>query len=121
VNHVVIFNKRYSCDRADIIRLAKVKNPRLREVGCYFLTLFPDHASPENTVLHLLHKSDRYDLVWTCLHFEHTCMKDIEEIHSFLKKLSFFSGERDASLDLLDAFAQKLIILVPEVDKGIFY
>jgi hypothetical protein len=39
---------------------------------------------------------------------------------AFLKKLSFLSGEDSASLDLLDAFAEKLIILVPDVDKDIF-
>lgn len=123
MNNVVIFTKRYCCDSFVSAPIAELKNPVLGKAWHRFKRLFPDHPSGENTVLYLLEiKSNEWNLLWTCSHFECTYMDNIKEMGDFLEQLSSFCAEDYcASLDLLDAFAEKLMILVPNVDKDIFY
>lgn len=114
-----IFGKKFRCLKYYRVEIGKIKDDEIEMLYSMFVNAFPDHPSKENVVLYLLEKEDSRDLLWTCSHFEHGNVGDIAALSWFMNNLSYLSEFKTAFVELLDNFAECIIIKVPNVYSDI--
>lgn len=113
-----IFGKIYHCAKAVAFPMKDIKDRSLRELYELFETIDNAHTDEETVVVHFLYDATnkRVDMAWTCSHYEAQTIEDIGALLHFLLELrSDMNVESFIDVDLLDAFAEKLIILVSDV------
>lgn len=120
-NYVVVCRKSFRANRAFKLPMPCVENPYLIEIQKLFDAHDLAHTSAENTTLYLIESDHRYQLLWVCEHFEDATFMNIVELCGIMSAMTHLSSLAEidnitsVSIELLDVFAEKLIISIDGV------
>jgi len=123
--YIEICGKKFPARRAFVLPMAAVQNSYLTEIQALFDRYELHHASVEHTMLYLIESSYRFQLLWVCNHFEDSAFVNMVQLCGIMSVMAHLSDfvEVDnitsVSIELLDTFAEKLIISIDGVHDRI--
>lgn len=123
--YIEICGKRFPARRAFELPMEAVEKTYLIDIQALFDGHDLAHTSAENATLYLIEKDHRFQLLWVCNHFEDATFMNMVQLCGIMSAMTHLvtSGEVDSitsvTIELLDTFAEKLIISIDGVHDRI--
>jgi len=113
-NHIQFERQSYSCVKAKAFKIREIRDRSLLELYLYFKKVTNNaHTDVDSVeVTFLKQPYGHVDLLWTCNHFEGDDLESMIGLAGFMQQLhnDCWTERFDMGIELLDAFAEKLII-----------
>lgn len=123
--YIKICGKRFHASRVFELPMGAVEHTALINIQKLFDVYSIAHASAENTTLFLIENNCRFKLLWVCNHFEEATFTTSVQLCSIMSAMTHLSVFMEVdtitsvSIELLDTFAEKLIISIDGVHDRI--
>lgn len=123
--YIEVCGKKFSARRAFVLPMRSVENTYLIDIQKLFDEYNIAHTSAEHTTLYLIEQNHRFKLLWVFDHFEDATFVNIVQLCGIMSAMLHLStldssdNMTSVSIELLDTFAEKLIISIDDVHDRI--
>lgn len=123
--YIDICGKKFCARRAFMLPMGAVENTYLTDIQKLFDEYDLAHTAAANTILYLIESNHRYQLLWVCNHFEDATFVHMVQLCGIMSAMTHLSSFDEVdnmtsvSIELLDTFAEKLIISIDGVHDRI--
>jgi len=118
---LTIFGKKFQSAQAGELGLEEVTNPALVNIREVIEHHDLAHFSPGNTTIYRTCYGGKCSLIFACAHFEDAYLENMMSLVHIMLMMAIEFRSGDTSIELLDTFAEKLIIEISDVDIGCLY